>query len=611
MAVSFAALVLAAIGITWAVNHDRSEIPNNLAVADYKTVFSDNFIAPSNWTTCETREKTVTIKNESNVAVVARLKLDEQWLDNNDQELPLVSVTSGRRMAIINYTENSGWTMRGEYLYYDDELAPGDVTSSPITGVTLNCEANLGSALPSDAAYSDAEYHLTVTAQTLQASAKSQWDTTGANVISLQANRDFYIDFTKRAMVSNDIFEANGNGVNAYTENGQTIYYYRGNVNNNVVWGNYCWKIIRTTYTGGVKMIYNGRPTTVDGGQQCLASGSAAEVGVVRFNGGSFSPADIGYKYGTRVQSVTMGAGSGSYVFSNDVSRSGSTYTLDTSEGQSVTGTWADQRLTAATRYHYFCTNGASQCGNSQIGYIYYYGEDADMGTLYYLPIGGYDNIDALLAAGNQNTNDSGAKSAVENWFANSGLVALEDELEDAVYCNDRTVAWGAFKGKDSPAIIDGDKSIYFYGQLYSESVYGELYRSWLVRDENDNPTPSYDCPNPARDGFTKSSANGNGQSRYKVGLITGTEILMAGAAQRIEGSPGDTDYYLYNDGHKAWSISPWAFDWRNALNYVTDGYLRTHGVWDMYGIRPVVTLRPGKQFNAGTGQKTDPYIVE
>ena len=54
----------------------------------------------------------------------------------------------------------------------------------------------------------------------------------------------------------------NGNGkfVRSTTTSDQyPIYYYRGNVdNNNVVFANKCWKIVRTTDTGGTKMIYNG-----------------------------------------------------------------------------------------------------------------------------------------------------------------------------------------------------------------------------------------------------------------------------------------------------------------------------------------------------------------
>ena len=42
------------------------------------------------------------------------------------------------------------------------------------------------------------------------------------------------------------------------------IYFYRGsnaNVHNHVSFGGYCWRILRTTNTGGIKIIYNGTPT--------------------------------------------------------------------------------------------------------------------------------------------------------------------------------------------------------------------------------------------------------------------------------------------------------------------------------------------------------------
>ena len=54
----------------------------------------------------------------------------------------------------------------------------------------------------------------------------------------------------------------NGNGVymRAGTENDDyPIMYYRGDVkNNNVVFANKCWKAVRTTDTGGIKLVYNG-----------------------------------------------------------------------------------------------------------------------------------------------------------------------------------------------------------------------------------------------------------------------------------------------------------------------------------------------------------------
>ena len=45
------------------------------------------------------------------------------------------------------------------------------------------------------------------------------------------------------------------------------IYYYRGNINNNnVIFGGYCWQMVRTTDTGGIKMIYNGEPSITGSG---------------------------------------------------------------------------------------------------------------------------------------------------------------------------------------------------------------------------------------------------------------------------------------------------------------------------------------------------------
>ena len=59
----------------------------------------------------------------------------------------------------------------------------------------------------------------------------------------------------------------NGKGVymRAGTENdANPILYYRGAVeNNNVLFANQCWKAVRTTDTGGVKLIYNGTPSEV------------------------------------------------------------------------------------------------------------------------------------------------------------------------------------------------------------------------------------------------------------------------------------------------------------------------------------------------------------
>ena len=52
-----------------------------------------------------------------------------------------------------------------------------------------------------------------------------------------------------------------GEGADTYAN---PVYYYKGNVqNNNVLFGGFCWKRVRTTETGGVKLVYNGKHKSI------------------------------------------------------------------------------------------------------------------------------------------------------------------------------------------------------------------------------------------------------------------------------------------------------------------------------------------------------------
>ena len=81
------------------------------------------------------------------------------------------------------------------------------------------------------------------------------------NKIASQADLTTNINFSQ---VSSD---TNGKGVYRFAgteNNAYPIYYYRGDINNNnVKFANKCWKIVRTTETGGVKLIYSGVPGNI------------------------------------------------------------------------------------------------------------------------------------------------------------------------------------------------------------------------------------------------------------------------------------------------------------------------------------------------------------
>ncbi len=69
------------------------------------------------------------------------------------------------------------------------------------------------------------------------------------------------------------------------------IYYYRGDVNNNnVLFANKCWLIVRTTETGGIKLIYNGIPTADN---KC--NGDNSLIGYSAYNGNNQTIEDVSY----------------------------------------------------------------------------------------------------------------------------------------------------------------------------------------------------------------------------------------------------------------------------------------------------------------------------
>jgi hypothetical protein len=85
-------------------------------------------------------------------------------------------------------------------------------------------------------------------------------------------------------------------GLYATSDDYGTSYYYRGTVtNNNVIFGGFCWKVIRINGNGTTRMIYNGTPTS----GQCTATGTDTQIGTSAFNTTYNDNAYVGYMYGT------------------------------------------------------------------------------------------------------------------------------------------------------------------------------------------------------------------------------------------------------------------------------------------------------------------------
>ncbi len=126
------------------------------------------------------------------------------------------------------------------------------------------------------------------------------------NLIKNNADTKTIIDYKVRSGVSG----TNGIYMTTATVGNVPVYYYRGDadkVNNNIIFNNMCWKIIRTTENNGIKIIYNGTPTD---GKCETQTGDATQIGTSKYNTSYDDNAYVGYMYGT--------AGSTTYVATHE-----------------------------------------------------------------------------------------------------------------------------------------------------------------------------------------------------------------------------------------------------------------------------------------------------
>ena len=84
------------------------------------------------------------------------------------------------------------------------------------------------------------------------------------------------------------------------TENGEVVYYYRGAVENNyLVFGNYCWRIVRTVEDGSVRLRYGGSPTQNGETHICPQTGTQVNIGSSVYYTTSSNINDVNYKTST------------------------------------------------------------------------------------------------------------------------------------------------------------------------------------------------------------------------------------------------------------------------------------------------------------------------
>ena len=310
-----------------------------------------------------------------------------------------------------------------------------------------------------------------------------------------------------------------GNHSDSYNEVGyRPIYYYRATTDdevkqilnkNNVVFGNYCWQMLRTTDTGGVRLIYNGETIDSEGNLTCSNDNSIKSIGKSMFNENYNSLGYVGYMYNKSETEKYK------YTYKKMIDVQGSSYTFKYSTSfdyKNGVYTLKDDIKEIKAAYpgnvknrHYTCLSDSETCKNGEIYYITGFEYDGDDWHLYYITLKNGNSVEDALNSmlyNDVNKDDSSIKKYIDNWFEQK-LLNYSDYLEDSVYCNDRT-------------IID-------YSNWDSKSnctSFGAAYET--LKFKNYNLNNDLYCTN-ITDRFSVN--NNKAKLKYPIGLITLPEL--------------------------------------------------------------------------------------
>ena len=643
---------------TFAVSRDSTLLSNLFHLGYYKTVNFEEFVSPDNWKTCDVTPKTVNVRNESNMKVAVRISYEEFWkAADGETDLPLEK--DGVTLAEIVFQNEDDWELRGGYYYYKADLEPDQTTSSLFEAVKLSCDANLVSdeqvcaktatgtvCTDPDERYNGAHYHLKVKIETIQVEGKGEWEPDESAMIYGAIKKKLQINGIDNELVFNTqatIASGNGNGINirAGTQNNEhPIYYFRGEVDdNNIIWGDYCWKILRTTETGGTKIFYNGPASNgkctnnnpsvsyLDAGEKIPASGDIAkysvpysdynlgagadddEIGFVGYMHDLLLTNDAWYPEEETPERNVLGK---TYYVSDQIEYSGGKYHLINpvaitmaydGEGDDYREHSNFQTIVSEGKYYYGCRYlKTTECTEAIFmdgaPFFWYYPHNGDVVMLVYRYIltGGMTQPELYRRMLQSNVTDSNAKAVVDDWYEkNIRGKGIEADLEDTVFCNDRTLADVPLKSmQNSWASSDGDE---WYAIFKAYSRFGE---------DGSPKNPTLNCGQ-EKDRFTRYNTNGNGDLRYSIGLMTGDEMVFAGAID----SRANTKQYRFGIQNWGMSMTPYGQVGGSggvAYNmYGDQGWSTGSGI-----IRPVVSLKYGTEIvEGGEGTLDNPYVVK
>ena len=323
-AIAGTGLAVLAIGATIAYSQTIANFNNKFKLGYDKIKSIDIVPVIEDWAPCQEYPKTATVTNENDTPRYVRTKMNDYWRIQNSQQtghetsdLPMTwTDDSGtHKYAFYNLQNEDKWTLASDgYYYYNEPLAPGATTESLIKSAEFNCDVNLGGdmsysqdgkvaeTIQSD--YANSEYHVYVifeiSDEDIRPKRQTLYDIVAAQTKGSDVNMD-YMAYENDGQPSDEgVYTFRGTENDTYP-----VHYFRGeNDNNRVIFGGYCWRIMRTAEKGSVKLIFDS--AIVDG--QCPIVPNAS-VSLARSIGRSTwrledtngSPTHWGYMWGNDI----------------------------------------------------------------------------------------------------------------------------------------------------------------------------------------------------------------------------------------------------------------------------------------------------------------------
>ena len=428
------------------------------------------------------------------------------------------------------------------------------------------------------------------------------WTGGGTNMGSYELSNIYYI---KEVNVLNDIYKIKKSDKRTYkiassirsevglykTEDDYgNVYYYRGDVqNNNVYFGGFYWKIIRTNGDGSLRLIYNGDI------KNATSNNTSINNLLYQYNKRSSDPTYIGYMYGksfehqisdeTVYNNIVVAT---KYYFANnyEFDEKNETYKLN---GNMKQGTFSEMKDEFKT-YPYTCRNTSSTGSCEVLIKVNSLVSETSAKVQY------YSYSSTSLDGTRTNEISSNAKTQLDKWYATNIVGQTDDDgnlltnyIVDAKFCNDRSITDKTYN------------SGYKLGRHTLYSPYTRLYA-------NSNKTATLKCSSDVRDQFSITSIYGNGTLTYPIALITADEVALAGGKDNTK----NENYYLHTN-NSYWTMTSSFFDTTTISAVVWN--VRATGVlipWDSVtntmGVRAVVNVRSDVLISSGDGTMDSPY---